>query len=70
MIRTSPRLQEIESRHAAEHGPRSYMEALAVFTGLWHEAEALNPGFPGDWRADLAPDFAIARAVNGLPPHA
>lgn len=70
MIHPSRRLDELERSHAAEHGPRSYSEALAIFAGLWREAEALNPGFRGDWRDDLAPDLAVARAVNGLPPRA
>lgn len=68
MIRPSPRLDDFERSHAREHGARTYSEALAIFASLWREAVALNPGFPGDWREDLVPDLAIARAVNGLPP--
>lgn len=69
MRRPSPRLDEIDRRHARERlAGRSYHEALDVFAALWREAAALDPGFPGDWREDLAPDLAIARAVNGLPP--
>lgn len=70
MIRPSRTLDEFERDHSREHGSRSYAEALAIFTALWREAVALNPDFPGDWRDDLAPDLAIARAVNGLPPDA
>lgn len=65
----SPKLDEIDRRHARERlAGRSYAEALEVFAALWREAVALRPDFPGDWRDDLAPDLAIARAVNGLPP--
>jgi hypothetical protein len=71
MLRHSPKLDEIDRRHARERlGERTYAEALEVFAALWCEAIALNPDFPGDWRQDLAPDFAIARAVNGLPTEA
>ncbi|HYO47845.1 MAG TPA: hypothetical protein VEY33_14275 [Gemmatimonadota bacterium] len=68
MIRPSPRLDELERSHSKKLSARTYSDALAIFAGLWREAAALNPGFPGDWREDLAPDLAIARAVNGLPP--
>jgi hypothetical protein len=69
MIRASERLQEFERRYAREQlGSLTYHEALARFAALWREARVLNPSFPGDWREDLAADFAIARAVNGLPP--
>ena len=70
MIRPSRTLDELERSHARGHGARTYPDALAIFAGLWREAAALNPDFPGDWRNDLAPDLAIARAVNGLPPDA
>lgn len=46
----------------------THADALAWFEALWAEAAALNPGFPGDWRVALESDFAIARAINGLPP--
>lgn len=69
MLRHSPKIDEIDRRHARERlGRRTYAEALEVFAALWREAAALNPDFPGDWRDDLAADLAIARAVNGLPP--
>lgn len=71
MLRRSPSLDAIDRRHAAERlGERTYAEALEVFAALWREALAIRPDFPGDWRSDLAPDLAIARAVNGLPPDA
>lgn len=69
MLRPSPRLDEIDRRHARERlAKRSYTEALAVFAALWREASTVDPGFPGSWRDDLEADFAIARAVNALPP--
>lgn len=46
----------------------SYSEALRLFESLWAEATVLGMELPGDWRADLESDFAIARAINGLPP--
>lgn len=69
MLRPSPKLEEIDRRHASERlAGRSYAEALAVFTALWQEAASLDPDFPRSWRDDLTPDLAVARAVNGLPP--
>jgi hypothetical protein len=43
-------------------------EAVERFASLWAEARQLNPDLGEDWRADLEPDLAVARAVNGLPP--
>ncbi|MGH7566471.1 MAG: hypothetical protein ACREK2_06550 [Gemmatimonadota bacterium] len=48
MIRPSRTLDELEPIHARKHGARTYPEALAIFAGLWREAVALNPDFPGD----------------------
>lgn len=71
MIRPTSELTEFERRHARERGREStYEQALEVFAALWAEAVALNPDFPGDWREDLGPDLAIARALNGLPARA
>lgn len=72
MIRPSPILEELDRRHARERlGRRTYHEALGIFAALWKEAASLDPAFPDrDWRCDLPPDLAIARAVNGLPPDA
>jgi hypothetical protein len=47
----------------------SYPAALALYTGLWMEAQLLNPDGGSDWEHDLAADIAVARAVNGLPPN-
>lgn len=69
MLRPSPKLDAVHHRHTRERlGERTYLEALEVFAALWREALDLHPEFPGDWRDDLSPDLAIARAVNGLPP--
>ena len=69
MIRQPEKVAEMERRYAREHLSRlDYHDALALFTSLWNEARRLNPDFPGDWREDIAPDIAIARALNGLPP--
>ena len=69
MIRDAGRLAEFERRYTSEEiGKLTYHDALAIFAALWCEAVALNPDFPGDWRADLEPDLAVARAINGLPP--
>jgi hypothetical protein len=68
MLRPSAELEAFELRYARQHlGSLTYHDALALFTALWCEARELNPAFPGEWREDIAPDLAIARAVNGLP---
>jgi hypothetical protein len=46
----------------------TFAQALAWFEGALVEVRALCPGFDADWMEDLESDFAIARAVNGLPP--
>lgn len=71
MIRSTPELASFERRYARERGRDSpYERALEGFTALWVEAATLNPDFPGDWREDIEPDLAIARALNELPPDA
>jgi len=71
MIEPTRRLAEFEARYGREAFRQlSYAEALALFTALWTEARAVGAGSGDDWRADLEADFAIARVVNGLPPHA
>ena len=67
MIRPTPELRRLERRVARERA-FSHARALDVYAALWVEARLLNPGFPGDWREDLAPDLEVGRAVNGLPP--
>lgn len=69
VIRSSEKLRRFERRQAREHAP-SYERALAIFAALWAEARLLDPGFPHPerWEEDLAPDLAVARALNGLPP--
>ncbi len=69
MIRSSRKLKRFEREYARSSGKAAtYARALEIFEALWAEAKALNPDFPGDWETDLAPDFAVARAINGLPP--
>jgi hypothetical protein len=69
MLHRTARLVQFEVDYARRRfHTMSFEEALALFEGLWAEARALNPDFPTDWRDDLEPDFAIARALNGLPP--
>ena len=69
MIQPSKRLQEFERRYTRETVAQlTYADALAIFQALWVEASELCPDFPGDWRSDIEPDVAIARALNGLPP--
>lgn len=71
MIRSSDKLERFEREYARSRGKTAtYAGALEIFEALWAEAKALNPDFPGDWETDLAPDLAVARAINGLPPDA
>jgi hypothetical protein len=60
----------LERRYLREDLARlTYEESLRLFTALWREASSLVRDFPGDWRDDIAPDLALARVLNGLPPH-
>lgn len=70
MLRPTPELNEVERRYARHwNAHATYDDALAVLKALWNEACTLRPDFPElDWRRDLEPDLAIARAVNGRPP--
>lgn len=71
MIQPSPMLQEFEARDAREaYRELGFPAALALYTGLWIEARLLHPDVGADWEQDLAADLAVARALNGLPPHA
>ena len=69
MIRSSPKLRRFEREYArSSRKTATYAQALEIFEALWVEAKTLHPDFPGDWETDLAPDLAVARAINGLPP--
>lgn len=69
MVRSSDVLAAFEARYQREaFRGLTYEQALARFAALWAEARALNPDLGSDWLEDLAPDLAVARAVNGLPP--
>jgi len=46
----------------------SFAQALAWYEGALAEVRALRPDFDADWMENLESVFAIARAVNGLPP--
>ena len=69
MIRSISRVRELEAGFQRDaNRDLTYEEALQTFAALWAEARELNPTFGSDWLEDLKPDFAVARAVNGLPP--
>ncbi len=71
MIRDTQRLREFEARYRREaFRDLTFEEALSIFEALWIEARQLNPDFGEDWRENLKADFAVARALNGLPPAA
>lgn len=67
MIRDSSRLREFEASFQRQQLTLSYSEALDRFAALWAEARLLRPDLGADWEADLEPDLAIARTLNGLP---
>jgi hypothetical protein len=69
MLRTTPELERLERDDLrARTLDGDYASALEVFSAMWRHAAALNPAPSDDWKADLAPDLAVARAINGLPP--
>jgi hypothetical protein len=71
MVRASEQLRRLEAEFArATYGPMTFAEALARFAALWAAARAINPALGENWMEDLEPDFAVARAVNGLAPSA
>jgi len=71
MIRPTRRLADLEARYTREaFRDWSYLQALELFAAMWQEARALHPTSGADWQNDLAPDLAMARALNGLPPRA
>ncbi len=71
MIRGHEELPQFERRSARHELARiSSRDAPALFAALCREALALGAVLPGDWRRDIAPDLAVARALTGLPPEA
>jgi hypothetical protein len=69
VINDPSHLAAFEARVAgAADRAMSFPEALAWYAAALAEARALRPDLGADWLEDLAADFAIARAVNGLPP--
>lgn len=70
MITATEQLARLEAQFAREaYKGLTYAQALERFTALWQLVRELRPE-SADWLDDLEPDFAIARAVNGLPPAA
>lgn len=71
MIKSPDRLRRVDAEHTrAVYAELSYLEALQRFESLWLWARRLQPSRASDWRIDLEPVFAVARAINGLPPKA
>jgi hypothetical protein len=69
VIKDPSHLAVFEARYAeGAYGALTLPEALAWYAAALAEARAVRPDLGADWRDDLEPDFAIARAVNGLPP--
>lgn len=69
MLRNPDRMRRFEGDEGRRaYRDLSYLDALAIFEALLEEARALRPDFGEDWEEDLAPDLAVARALNGLPP--
>jgi len=69
MLRSSQLLEKLEERYQREAFRQLTLEdAMERFAALWAEARELNPDLGKNWLEDLEPDFAVARAVNGLPP--
>ena len=69
MVTDPQALADLEARLArtADAG-MTHLQALAWYEGALAEVRQLWPDFDADWLEDLESDFAIARAVNGLPP--
>lgn len=53
------------------YGNLSYLEALRLFEAMWAHAAEIDPGF-AERNLEAVPEgaFAVARAINGLPPRA
>lgn len=69
VIHSTQRLQQFERWYTTTRvAPRSYAEALVVFTALWQHARQVSPEFPTDWREDVQADIELARVLNGVVP--
>ncbi|MGD2153342.1 MAG: hypothetical protein PVG79_08730 [Gemmatimonadales bacterium] len=69
MIEPSQLLEKLNKRYEREAlAGMTYDAALQRFAALWAEARSLGFDARDDWLADLEPDLAVARAINGLPP--
>lgn len=70
MLNPTPLWREFERRDAREaYASLTYEQALRRFEAMWAHARALRPDLGEDWLDDVQADIAVARAVNGLPPH-
>lgn len=69
MVTDPQALAELEDRLARSASAQmTFAQALAWYEGALAEVRALHGDFGADWMEDLAADFAVARAANGLPP--
>ena len=69
MIRSPEKLEKLERKYQREAlQGLTYAQALQRYAARWAEARALGASGSDDWMADLEPDLAVARALNGLPP--
>lgn len=69
MLEPTDELRALDRRwEEKRYRDMTFREALALYTALWAESRALCPDASRDWKADLEPDLAMARALNGLPP--
>lgn len=69
MLKNPERVARFERDDTRERfGDMSLAEALALFEALWAHGATLGSEVRRDWRAGLESTFAIARAINGLPP--
>ena len=69
MITAAERLRQLEREYQrTAYTAMTFGEGLARFAALWSHARLVNPHLGENWMDDLEPDFAVARAVNGLPP--
>jgi len=71
MLAPTPALIAFEQRFQREaFATLTFADALTWYAALWAHARTLDPDVGAQWREDLEPDLAIARAVNGLSPAA
>lgn len=54
-----------EQRRTTVSDAERFAQGLEVFAALWREAESLGKMTYDGWEDDIAPDLAIARAIDG-----